>query len=167
MSQLNRLVLVLACIVCSSVEAATIRRVLGPGDSVPGVPGATFVGSFGDPSFDHLGDVRIKAIIEGPGVTWRNSSGFWIESDSHLKMVFRDDDALPGAVATNGSRVRTRTATPRIGLRLTLQAHSLIPETISADRNASGLARTVARTGQQAAWNAGSDDLPLRRLSDG
>jgi hypothetical protein len=147
----NRLVLLLACVVCCTSNAAMIRRVIGPGDPVPGVPGATFVGASGSPSFDPQGNVRISALIEGPGITWRNNYGFWMESDRQLQMILRQGDALPGATADERIGHWYVHGNNKDWVMLEImgsQVDARNNQALVSMQN--GVVRTVARTGQPA-----------------
>ncbi len=143
--------------------AATIRRVAGPGDPVPGVPGATFDHVDFSPSFDHLGDLRISATIAGAGVTWRNDRGLWLGNDRTLRLVLRHEDLLPGA--TSGEYIKNRFV---VGNLQDWGFFELSGPHVDATNNqaligfASGVPRTVAqRDSKRREWHWAQDFLRL------
>jgi len=81
----------------SSASAAIIERIVGPGDPVPGIVGATFVHT-GEPFFDGQGGIRFFGSITGPGITGHNASGTWYERDGIAQPLIRQADPVPGAM---------------------------------------------------------------------
>ena len=92
-------VVLLAAVVAWPTRAAVIRRVAGPGDTVPGVSGATFQ-TADHPEFDRQGNIRFLGRISSPEITWANSEGFWRQNaaDGRIELLTRITAPLPGGV---------------------------------------------------------------------
>jgi hypothetical protein len=142
--------LLLACLLCSITEAATIRRVIGPGDPAPGVPGATFL-NFAWPGFDYQGNITIDGIISDPQNASASRYGLWAEASGNLQLRGLADDPLPAG--TNAERIEFWYApsTDRDWIRATLYGPS-----VDATNDTAWImfdpesARTIVRTGQPA-----------------
>jgi hypothetical protein len=92
---ISAVLLVSALAISQGSWAATIRRVAGPGDPVPGVPAATFE-SARYPEFDALGNIQFVGRMAGPPITWENNEGFWRERGGQLGLLSRMNGPVPG-----------------------------------------------------------------------
>ncbi len=134
--------------VANTTFAAVIRRVAGPGDSVPGIPGATFA-SADFAEFDPDGNVRYWARIVGPEVTWKNDESFWRQdaTSGQTERIMRVADPLPAS--TDGATIKHWFAFGH-GLALV----GLTGPAVDARSDialldlGTGTARTIAREGQ-------------------
>ena len=138
----------LTCVVICPGHAAVIRRVVGPADAVPGVPGATFE-TADSPEFDSQGNIRFLGRIGGPQITWTNSQGFWRQNaaDGQVELLTRITSPLPGGA--DGETIKSWAAWGN-GLALV----NLTGPTVDADRDLalidlrSATASTLVREGQ-------------------
>jgi hypothetical protein len=129
-------------------HAAVIRRVAGPGDPVPGIPGATY-SSADYPEFDPQGNIRYLGRIIGPQVTWENHEGFWRQNatSGQTELIMRVADPLRGS--SDGATIKHWFAFGH-GLALV----GLTGPTVDARSDiallnlGTGTARTIARESQ-------------------
>jgi hypothetical protein len=130
--------------------AAVIRRVVGPDDPAPGVPGATFE-TADYPEFDPQGNIRFPGRIHAPLVTSANNQGFWRQNvvDGRIELLARIAAPLPGGV--EGETIKSWAA---FGSGLAMV--SLTGPTVDASRDVALVdlraetARTLVRDGQPA-----------------
>jgi hypothetical protein len=136
------------CPIHCPIQAAVIRRIVGPGDAAPGVTDATF--EIADhPEFDPHGNIRFFGRTRGPQITWANNEGFWRQNvgDGRIELLTRIASPLPDGL--DGETIKSWAAFGN-GLALV----NLTGPTVDASRDIalvdlrSPTASTLVRDGQ-------------------
>src|SRR5262249_50334455 len=135
-------------------QPSNIALVASQGQSVPGVPGASF-DVFGSPAINDGDHVAFEASITGAGIAADSNSGIWAESGTDLLLVARaggDAPGVPGGVfATLGDPVYNDN--DQVAFQATLQTG--VGQVVAANStgiwaNTSGTLSLVARAQDQA-----------------
>ena len=85
-----------------SVKSGLESLIAMEGDPAPGTETGVAFRSWGfNPAFSQIsingaGQTIFKASLHGPGVTYRNDFGIWLEESDTVTLVFRAGDGIPG-----------------------------------------------------------------------